>query len=445
MAGAFGALGADMSSLSVNPAGIAFFRKSEFSVTPGFRGTSAKAHFRGNTSKDDRNELSMGQFGLSFIELSDRRDWESFHFGISYDRKRSFRQRVAIEASDAERSILDHFVRQSNGIHLDDLPYMAPFSGELAYQAYLMDPLYNDSTNYEHEQKAKTFKQEKSIVRSGSMGEALISFGADRNNELYLGGNLGIPIISFERSIVHKESVGEESDGVNLQYSEDLAVSGYGVNLQLGAIYRPNDWSRFGLSFKSPGILRLEDEWTTIVKSKDKEHLYGETPTAQGEHSYRVRTPYRLTASSAFFVKKRGVLSVDYRYSDPSGGKLMATQENADDGGYEYGAENILVRDRYREMHDLRLGMEWRFSPFFIRGGYRYASSPVRPVNDLETGSTRSFSFGAGRRTGDFFIDVAYQRTTEGELHRPVDPDIGQVARIEHRSWALMVTGGTRF
>ena len=34
MGGAFGALGADMSEMSINPAGIAVYRRSVFSITP---------------------------------------------------------------------------------------------------------------------------------------------------------------------------------------------------------------------------------------------------------------------------------------------------------------------------------------------------------------------------------------------------------------------------
>ncbi len=43
MAGAFGALGGDLSTLSSNPAGIGVFRKSEVSITPSLNFANTKA------------------------------------------------------------------------------------------------------------------------------------------------------------------------------------------------------------------------------------------------------------------------------------------------------------------------------------------------------------------------------------------------------------------
>lgn len=43
MAGAFGALGGDLSTLSSNPAGIGVFRKSEISITPSLNFANTKA------------------------------------------------------------------------------------------------------------------------------------------------------------------------------------------------------------------------------------------------------------------------------------------------------------------------------------------------------------------------------------------------------------------
>ena len=43
MAGAFGALGGDLSTLSANPAGIGVFRKSEISITPSLNFANTKA------------------------------------------------------------------------------------------------------------------------------------------------------------------------------------------------------------------------------------------------------------------------------------------------------------------------------------------------------------------------------------------------------------------
>ena len=50
MGGAFGALGGDFSSLAVNPAGIAIYRKSEITFTPSIFVGSTESTFLGKTN-----------------------------------------------------------------------------------------------------------------------------------------------------------------------------------------------------------------------------------------------------------------------------------------------------------------------------------------------------------------------------------------------------------
>ena len=45
MAGAFGALGGDFSSLSINPAGIGVYRSTEFTITPTYIFSSSSSDF----------------------------------------------------------------------------------------------------------------------------------------------------------------------------------------------------------------------------------------------------------------------------------------------------------------------------------------------------------------------------------------------------------------
>ena len=50
MAGAFGALGGDFSVLSLNPAGIGIYRKSEFTFTPSFFSQKTTSDFNGSNN-----------------------------------------------------------------------------------------------------------------------------------------------------------------------------------------------------------------------------------------------------------------------------------------------------------------------------------------------------------------------------------------------------------
>ena len=68
MSGAFGALGGDVSSLGINPAGASVAKKSVFSATLSNRNTEYSSMYYGNTTNIQDNYLDISQAGgiLSF-------------------------------------------------------------------------------------------------------------------------------------------------------------------------------------------------------------------------------------------------------------------------------------------------------------------------------------------------------------------------------------------
>lgn len=66
MGGAFTALGGDQSNAYINPAGIGFYNRSEFSGTLSFAGNSTKANYIGTETKTNRSPLDIGHMGVIF-------------------------------------------------------------------------------------------------------------------------------------------------------------------------------------------------------------------------------------------------------------------------------------------------------------------------------------------------------------------------------------------
>ena len=64
MGGSFGALGGDISALSFNPAGIAVYRKNEFSFTPAFYSQTSSSLYRGTGSSEIKHNFNIGHLGL---------------------------------------------------------------------------------------------------------------------------------------------------------------------------------------------------------------------------------------------------------------------------------------------------------------------------------------------------------------------------------------------
>ena len=63
MAGAYGALGADFTTLSYNPAGIGFYQFSELSFTPSFGNMIATSYFGGGRNEDEKYHTNFSNFG----------------------------------------------------------------------------------------------------------------------------------------------------------------------------------------------------------------------------------------------------------------------------------------------------------------------------------------------------------------------------------------------
>ena len=93
MAGAFGALGGDLSTLSANPAGIGVFRKSEISITPSLNFANTKA--TDYSPKD--NSFQLGDLGAVFAFYSPNFDWKGINFGINYTNLNNFNRKTDLE------------------------------------------------------------------------------------------------------------------------------------------------------------------------------------------------------------------------------------------------------------------------------------------------------------------------------------------------------------
>ena len=84
-----------------------------------------------------------------------------------------------------------------------------------------------------------------------------MGFAATHTDRFYLGGSLGIPIVSYNRNSVFTETDATGDANNNFEHStltEKYTTQGVGINLKLGAIYKPVDQLRVGLAIHSPTV-----------------------------------------------------------------------------------------------------------------------------------------------------------------------------------------------
>jgi hypothetical protein len=139
MAGSFGALGADFSCLSSNPAGIGVYRKGEFTLSPLGSNQSTSSVFNGTTSDDSYFNIGVSNFGLVFarnLESAENKSgWKFFQLGFGMNRLANYNTQITMTGINSV-SQMDIWRDQSNGTIPANLD---PFGSNLAYQTYLID------------------------------------------------------------------------------------------------------------------------------------------------------------------------------------------------------------------------------------------------------------------------------------------------------------------
>ena len=137
MGGAFTALGADLSSLSQNPAGIGVFRSSELSLTPQLNYIRSNTDFDGKSSDYlYKFSLNQGGFVSNIISGKGTTGLISLNFGYSFNMTNNLNQNVLVSGINNSSSIADSWSEISNGYYKwelgDEVP-VAAMAGTTSY------------------------------------------------------------------------------------------------------------------------------------------------------------------------------------------------------------------------------------------------------------------------------------------------------------------------
>ncbi len=447
MSGAFGAVGADLSVLSTNPGGIALFRKSEVTLTPALALSSSESIYKGQRTTDQRANFNLNNIGYAGIfPAKNAPQWKSLHFGITYNRLINFHQQIKISGKNTDNTLLDAFVDRANGTPPANIGDRFPFTSNLAWQTYLIDPKPNDSTQYTHRIGNTDVKQTKTIERKGSLTETGISFGADFRNRFYMGMTLGFPSVDYEKSSDHKELSSDTASSVrSFNFHRELKTTGNGFNLKLGMIVRLFDWLRIGGAVHTPTYFTLKDRWSRQMSSEMKNDTSHAFDSPEGEFDYRLRTPARYMGSATILFWKRGLISIDFEHVDYGAARLN-TDNSSSGGGQGFDRENDRIARNFVKANNLRIGGEFRLPPFLVRGGYATYPTPFQKGLVTDHSGKNSYSLGVGYRGKSFFMDLAYSSSSWPADHYLYSPDIvGEPAKLDKRLERIVLTGGFRF
>ena len=435
MGGAFGSLGANASSTSHNPAGIAIHTTNEFSGSLNFDELETKSTYYNISSLDKNSSISipnLNYVSANILNPQDVGDWNRFNFGIGYNRLDDYNQDIYFSAEQNEHSLSDFILNKANGTSFENLNN---FRELLAFNTYLIDTTGNSSTYFSPVGATDNKTQSYSSQRSGSKNEFYLSFGTAYQNKLFLGATLGFPSIEYKEHTTLSESnfTTTETNYLNsFNYKTNLYVSGSGINLKLGLIYRLDDNIRYGFALH---YFELHEEYSSSMSTLIDDTLKLNSDSYLGVFEYSLNTPFKVINSLSFIIKKRAIVSVDYEYLNYSTANLSSTF-------YNFADENIDIEDTYSSSSNIKIGTELRVhEQLSLRAGYAYYDSPF--TGDLNDASREYLTMGLGLKVNQYFVDFAMINSISEEVYLLYDD--AKPATINSTKAQVLISAGLKF
>lgn len=399
MGGAFGAVGGDFSSLSINPAGLGIYRKGEMAFSGSLISDKTTARYLNETTHELGYSLKGNHFGFVVpLSLRERGSGISgVNLAFGYNKLADFGQNMTMRGINRTNSLVDEFVYSANHNNNWD-----PFSDGLAWETYLIDydslagVYYSDFDGGNYGQT-----QRRSVDIGGDLGEYTLSLSTNLSHRLYIGATLGIQRAKYNETWEHTEA-----DPTNIIYFFDdftfrntLAVYGTGYNLKLGILARPLDFLRIGAALHTPTFFTFNDDFTASMETNLESGNYHYE--AEGEFDYKITTPFRAIGSIALILSQYGLVSLDYEYVDYASARLSSSD-------YDFFNENDAVSTRYKAASNIRVGVEGHLANYFVRGGFGFYGSPYVSGEANANNNMTIWSAGLGYRDERVSIDLGY-------------------------------------
>ena len=447
MAGAMTSLGADASSLSINPAGVGMYRTNELTFTPMMSFTRAKNNaqpFEGNS----KNRFAVGNFGVVVKLRESSTGVTAINMGLSYNRLADYNYKYSFSNAGVagNASIADVYAGQlaASGITSAQLKQNYDNFGNFRWSHY--DPTYwgailgyktglvgDTSGAWGRDMVVPNASVDNftTVESKGRADEWVWSLGINFNSKFYLGMSLGASTISQEKHIYYGEGYRYSNNPQQnycmeyFNYDQITQMKGTGINFKIGAIYRPIESLRIGVAFHTPTYYNVTYKYQGGMTSQVKaiNNVDGYTVNSQGyidppfseqtelliddgDYSWRFTTPTRLMVGASYTVAKQLILSVDYERDWYNTMRM----KNSPYGPLYKG----FIKDEFKGSNTLRAGAEWRFIPqMAIRLGYGLWSGALDDNDEVYSSPviyrTEYMSTGLGIALSKHFtIDLAY-------------------------------------
>jgi hypothetical protein len=379
MAGSMGALGGDLSAITINPAGTGVFISGDVAATLSVQNNKNNSNLFGSSFESSYTNTNLGQIGgvVSF-DTGNTSPWKFVNLAFNYSTKN-----------------LENYVQTPGNSNIST------------------DVQYTDSGNNTIDDKLVYTGH--AYDRTGTASNLNVSLGGNYENKIYIGAGLNFKSADFDQSDFFQlqlQNLGE-SAYYQKQYTP-YRESSNGFSASVGIIGKINNNIRLGVAVESPtfwNLTRTYTEYSNYSNGIDYD-IYDETR--------KLTTPMKLTLSGAIVASKNFAINVDYT--------LGVTKPKYKVEGSAETQLNDYFSSDYKNTSDLRVGAEYRVAGFRLRGGYGLEASPFSDssikainsngvsgsygLNSPFVGKRETLAGGLGYDFKAFYIDAGIQSIT---------------------------------
>lgn len=433
LSGAFGALGGDMSAVSINPAGSAVFSQSQASISGGILDVTNDTQYFGGLVSTNDSYFNINQGGASFVFRNNDTSspWRKFTIGVAYDRTNSHDDSWSALGTNTngnnnfDNTIAGYFFDNAEGLPLGDISTregesIADAYGDigaafgfrhqqafLGFESFILEPEDIDddnNTEYLINLENGNFTHNYSYLSKGYNGKIAVNMSAQYGDNLYLGLNLNSHFIDFQRATSLFETNSNGGLINEIDFRNTLITTGGGFSFQLGGIVKLTKELRLGVTYDSPTWYTIQEETTQFLDTNElaAQDLDVIDPQIVNIYpEYKIQTPAQVRGSLAYVFGKQGLISFDYSRKNYSSATFNPSADFAN--------ENNQINNLLTVASTYRLGGEYKHEQFSFRGGYRFEESPY--VNGLTVGDLDGYSLGIGYNFGNTKLDITYDQS----------------------------------
>ena len=475
MGGAMEALGADISTIGSNPAGIGLFRHSNVSLSAGLLMQSDGKEF----SNGKKTNLSFDQIGGVYTTRTGQKSF--LNFGFNYHKSKNFdyilnaagslngssqNKQSYIKGILANENSGGFFVlKDKNGKNVGYVEAPSPNnpSPNVASTWSQIDYLYWNSLipgstgtyNYE---KATGYTLDR--AHTGYIGNYDFAVSGNLNDRVYLGLTFGMKDVNYKGYSEYRENL-NNAGGVLVR--DERKVTGSGFDITAGVIVRPVAESpfRIGAYVKSPTWYDLTTSNTTGLVyaqgTKNKESYISNS------YDFKMWTPWKFGFSLGHTIGNNIALGATYEYENYANINSRVNNGGYYDYYYDQYYEssipdknmNAHTKEVLKGVSTLKLGIEYKpVSNVALRMGYNYVGAKYANNGQKDPGlaslgtayssttdyanwgEINRFTLGVGYQVKKFNIDLAYQYSAQKGSFAP----FSNVKDVTYTSGTTIIT-----